>query len=122
MLYAEKRFAIGNESAFEQREFLNLLARRRVMQLVGAPDENSATSNGEPVEFTRTYGDGDQRSIDAFGEHVGVDFKTREVRAKAKNGGAPSGTAFNAKCASLPGIWRGKSIFLAGVGPNEYAR
>lgn len=122
LLYADKRFRIGNESEFEQREFLNLLSRRRVMQLVGAPDENSATLNEEPVEFTRTYGVGDERSIDAFAQHVGIDFKSRTIHAKAKSGGAPTHAAFNANAASLPRIWRGKSVFAGGAGTKEYVR
>ena len=122
LLYAERRFRIGNESEYDQREFLNLTSRRRVLQLVCAPDENSATSSDEPIEFTKMYGVGEERTMEAFYEHVGIDFKTRDISVKAKHGGFVAGK-FQSNSSLLPSMWRGsQGNYFGGVGPSEFAR
>ena len=122
MLYADRRFSIGRESDAEQREFLNLISRRRVLQLVAAADESSETSRDDPVRFTRTYGSGSDRSIESFIEHIGVNFKAKEISARATNGGHDG--AFVASSKSLPATWRGASAAFMNVwtGPSERVR
>jgi hypothetical protein len=119
MLYADRRFSIGHESDAEQREFLNLISRRRILQLIGAADESSETSRDEPVKFTNTYGLGSERSIDMFIDHIGVDFKAREFSTRAMNGGYDG--AFVATSKSLPTMWRGESTAFIWTSPSERA-
>ena len=114
MLYADARFGVGNESDAARREFLNLLSRRRVLQLVAAADDSSQTSGDDPVRFTRAYGAGRDRSIESFIEHIGVDFTAKQISTRAANGGHDG--AFVASSKSLPAPFAS-----ARTGPSERA-
>jgi len=114
MLYADARFGVGNESDAARREFLNLLSRRRVLQLVAAADDGSQTSRDDPVRFTRAYGAGRDRSIESFIEHIGVDFTAKQISTRAARGGHDG--AFVASSKSLPAPFAS-----ARTGPSERA-
>lgn len=126
MLYENTKLRWGAQDEWEGREFLNCVSRRRVAQLVGAPDANSATAGDEPVEFTKTYGLGDARSIDAFAAHVGIDFKSKTISRRAQNAGRNDGEFIdkgsNERSSSLPTTWRGTSSFdsTIWIGPSEF--
>ena len=104
-LYGGSNLTVGSVVECEEREFLNLISRRRVLQLVGAPDENSETSREEPIVFTETYGAGDARSVESFIERVGVDFRAKTV--------APRERRWNA---------RARLLQFARFAPDELAR
>jgi hypothetical protein len=82
----------GPPDVVEQRGFLNLQSQRRVLQLIGAPDQDSATSNEEDaVVLDGQWGVGAVRGVREFLDHLGVDFNEREVSQRARSAGLPSG-------------------------------
>ena len=119
-LYGGSNLTVGSVVECEEREFLNLISRRRVLQLVGAPDENSETSREEPIVFTETYGAGNARSVESFIERVGVDFRAKTVAPRAKEGGTHA-LDFSNSPGSLPTNWRDGSLYSIGCGPSELA-
>ena len=118
-LYGGSSLTVGNVVECEEREFLNLISRRRVLQLVGAPDEDSETSREEPIVFTKTYGVGKARSVESFIERVGVDFRAKTIAPRAKDGGTQ--LEFSNSPGSLPTNWRDGSVYSVGCGPSELA-
>ena len=119
-LYGGSNLTVGSVVECEEREFLNLISRRRVLQLVGAPDENSETSREEPIVFTETYGAGNARSVESFIERVGVDFRAKTIAPRAKEGGTHA-LDFSNSPGSLPTNWRDGSLYSIGCGPSELA-
>ena len=119
-LYAGSNLTVGSVVECEEREFLNLISRRRVLQLVGAPDEDSETSREEPIVFTETYGVGNARSVESFIERVGVDFRAKTIAPRAKEGGTHA-LDFSNSPGSLPTNWRDGSLYSIGCGPSELA-
>lgn len=109
LLYGAAKLRWGSESELEQRDFLNLASRRRILQLIGAPHEDSATSKDDPVIFTKTYGLGSERSRDDFLEMIGIDFEKHSISSKAQRGGYDG--KFIANSESLPKAWRGSRAF-----------
>ena len=119
-LYGGSNLTVGSVVECEEREFLNLISRRRVLQLVGAPDEDSETSREEPIVFTETYGVGNARSVESFIERVGVDFRAKTIAPRAKEGGTHA-LDFSNSPGSLPTNWRDGSLYSIGCGPSELA-
>ena len=126
MLYEDRKMRWGTTVEWEQREFLNLTSRRRVTSLVGAPDANSATARDEPVMFTKTYGVGCERTIEAFSAHVGVDFCNRTLTQGAQCAGR-DGKEFRrdadkTEASRVPTTWRGSTPWdaTAWIGPSEF--
>jgi hypothetical protein len=80
----------GDPAMLVEREELNLQSQRRVLQLIGEPDLDSATSDPEDaVAMKGAWGVGSRRSTRAFVDRVGVDFAERTVSSAARRGGVP---------------------------------
>jgi hypothetical protein len=97
LLYADRHDSLKPDEV-KQRLFLNLQSQRRILQLIGAPDQDSATANEEDaVLLAGQWGAGKVRRTREFREHLGVDFVDREVSQRARSAGFPSGGAGQAE-------------------------
>ena len=93
LLYADF-FDIGRgpPDELEQRRFLNLQSQRRILQLVGAVDPDSATYDGEDVmALDGQWGLGAVRGSGDFLKYIGINFDTQEVSQRARSAGLPCG-------------------------------
>lgn len=96
LLYADRHdHGRGPPDDVARRESLNLQSQRRVLQLVGSPDPDSATSNREDaVVLEGQWGVGETRQVERYlREHLDVDFEEREVSVRARSAGLPAGAA-----------------------------
>lgn len=80
-LYAEPSESAGTEQEQVLKSFQRLSSRRRVLQLLGAPD-----SDALPVDIG-IHGLGTSRSLDAFLSGSGIDCITGQLLPRARCGG-----------------------------------
>ena len=72
--------ARGTWDQLEERYFMNLQSRRRVLQVIGAPDPDSATRDPrDAVILKEPWAPGPVRPVKEFVKSLGVDFDEREV-------------------------------------------
>ena len=91
LLYADgDPHAMGEPGWAARRSFLCLASVRRVRQLVGAPDPESATADAEDaVALAGAWGLGPAMDAEAFRETLGVDFEAGregELAERARTG------------------------------------
>ena len=83
-LYAEPYESSGTEQEQELKSFQRLSSRRRVLQLLGAPDSDASQIN------LGMHGLGESRSLEHFLSGSGVDCKARQLHPRARCGGLPA--------------------------------
>ena len=83
-LYAEPYESSGTEQEQELKSFQRLSSRRRVLQLLGAPDSDASQIN------LGMHGLGESRSLEHFLSGSGVDCKARQLHPHARCGGLPA--------------------------------
>lgn len=104
-LYARPEVGRPPPGEARRRAALSLASQRRVLQLVGAPDEDSA----EAVRLGPRWGAGSVRAVGSFADHAGIDFSRRELTARARRGSIPPEMLDDALGGSLrlPGVREG---------------
>ena len=102
-LYAAPDEAAGAPEELRLQRFLMQASVRRVLQAVGAPDEEAAA---DLVAGPRRPG---PRSVREFEAACGVDFRRRTVGAAARLGGQPAAALVLDRNGLLPNLKRGLS-------------